>query len=146
MTSPARATVPGRSTRMPAGLRVAPQQRGQHGPGPAADIDDGADGFPAVAELDVEVGDAVPGRSHERVEFRRDRRVGGQVLPEGLAEHLLVGGLAGADVVEQRPPGVGHPAADAVEIEERPSRELFGGRLQANRPGDSSVKTPLATR
>ena len=73
---------------------------------------------PPVAELDVEVGDAVPGRSHERVELRRDLRVGGQVLPEGSPEHLLVGRLAGADVVEQGPPGMGHPAADAVEIEE----------------------------
>ena len=71
-----------------------------------------------LAELDVEVGDAMSGRSHEGVEFRRDLRVGGQVLPEGPPEHLLVGRLAGADVVEQRPPGMGHPAADALEIEE----------------------------
>src|SRR6266542_2379103 len=49
---------------------MAPQQRGQHGPGPAADVDDGADGVPAVAELDVEVGDTVTGWSHERVELR----------------------------------------------------------------------------
>jgi hypothetical protein len=68
---------------------MPPQQRGQHGPGPAADVDDGADGGPAVAELDVVVGDAVPGRAHERVELRPDRRVGGQVLPEGPAEDLL---------------------------------------------------------
>ena len=76
----------------PAGLRMPPQQRGQHGTGPASDIDDGADSVPAVAELDVVVGDAVPGRSHERVELRPDRRVDGQVLPEGPAEDLLVGG------------------------------------------------------
>ena len=54
-----------------AGLRMPPQQRGQHGPGPASDIDDGADRVPSVAELDVIVGDAVPGRSHERVELDR---------------------------------------------------------------------------
>ena len=59
----------------------------------------------------------------------------GQVLPEGLPEHLLVGRLAGADVVEQRPPGMGHPAADAVEIEERRLREPFGGAVDCEPSG-----------
>ena len=106
---------------------MAAQQRGQHGAGAAPDIHHGADRFPPTGELDVEVRRAVPGRSHERVEVRRDLRVRGEILPERPAEHLLVGGLAGADVVEQRAPGMGHPAADALEIEEAPRiGELLG--------------------
>jgi hypothetical protein len=59
----------------------------------------------------------VPGESHERVEVGRDPRVRGQVIPERPAEHLLVGRLAGADVVEQRSPGVRHPAADTGQVD-----------------------------
>ena len=114
-------------------LRVAPEQRDQHGARPAADVDDGADVVPPARELDVEVGDAVPGRPDELVEFSRDLRMGGQVCPERPPEHLLVGRLAGADVVEQRPPGTGHPAADALKIEEAPVCELLRG-LVAGEP------------
>src|ERR1035437_8739707 len=88
----------------------------QRGPGPAADIDDGADRLPAAADVDVVVGNTMPGRSHQRVEAGRDPRVRGQVLPERPAEHLFVGRLAGADLVQHRAPGMGHPAAEAVQV------------------------------
>ncbi len=116
-------------------MRVPPEQRGQQGPGPAADIDDGADVVPAAAEFDVEVGDAMSSRSHERVEFRRDRRMGGQVLPEWQPEHLLVGRLARADVVEQRPPGMSHPSADAIEVQEACPDKLVGGPVAGEPAG-----------
>ena len=114
---------------------MASEQRGQQGPGAAAHVDDGAHGVPAAAELDAVVGHAVPGRPHERVELGRDLRVSGQVLPEGTAEDPLIGGLAGTHVVEQRPPGVRHPAADPLQINERGSREPRRGRVHRELPG-----------
>ena len=125
---------------------MAAQQRGQHGAGAAPDIHHGADRVPPADELDVEIRHAVPGGSHERVEVRRDLRVLGEILPERPPEHLLVGRLAGADVVEQCPPGVGHPAADALEIEEAPRSELLGGPVAAEAPGACCRNTPLETR
>ena len=98
---------------------------------------------PPVAELDVEVGDAVPGRSHECVEFRRDLRMGGQILPERPPEHLPVSRLAGADVVEQCPPGMGHPATDAVEVQEWHCREFIGGSVAGEPPGRFLREHPL---
>jgi hypothetical protein len=113
---------------------VAAKQRGQQGPGAAADIDDRPDRIPAAAELDVVVGDTMSGRSHQRVEFGRDPRVRGQVLPERPAEHPLVGRLAGADVVQQRAPGMRHPPADAVQVDEAARGRELPGRLVAREP------------
>ena len=144
VTSPARATVPGRSTRMPraAGWRLS--SAASRAPVPPPHVDDGADGVPAAGELDVVVGHAVPGRAHERVELGREPRVGGQVLPPGTAEDPLVGRLPGAHVVEQRPPGVRHPAADPIQINERGSREPRRGRVHREPPGRRLGEDALA--
>ena len=125
-------------------MGVAPQQRGQHGAGTAADVHHGAEAVPPAGELDVVVRHAVPGGPHERVEVRRDVRVRGEILPERPPEQLLVGWPAGADVVEQRPPRVGHPAADALEIEEAPRvGELLGGVVAVEMPGGLLLEDAL---
>ena len=111
----------------PPHVRVAAQQRGQHGTGATAHVDHGADVVPPAGELDIEVGRAVAGRAHQRVEAGGDIRVRGEVLPERAAEQRGVRGLAGAHVVQQRPPRVGHPAAEAVEIQERVRGQLLRG-------------------
>jgi hypothetical protein len=60
---------------------MGPQQRGQHRPRPAADVDHGPDPLPAAGERDPGVGRAVPGRAHEVVEGLGEVGMGGQVLP-----------------------------------------------------------------
>ncbi len=62
-------------------VRALAQQLGQHRAGAAADVDDGADAIPAVAQLEVRVGRAVAGGSDQRVELRRERAGGRRGRP-----------------------------------------------------------------
>ena len=72
------------------------------------------------SDQDVGVGGAVSQAAHQRVEARRDLRMGVQIFPERPTEDLVVGGHAGPDDAEQAAPGERHPTADAIEIEAKP--------------------------
>ena len=51
-----------------------------------ADVDHAAHRFPAAGDQHLRVRNAVPSRSHQRVEARGDLRMGLQILPERTAE------------------------------------------------------------
>lgn len=63
-------------------------------------------------------------RTHQRVKARRDVGMGFQVLPEGQAEDLVIGGSARADGAEEAAPGIGHAAADASEVQAEVQRQI----------------------
>lgn len=76
--------------------------------------------------------------AHQVIELGVDVGMGGEIVPEGEAEDFVVGGSAGADGGEKRGPGVGHAAAETIEIEADAGagrEELAGGVIEFEMAG-----------
>src|SRR5207253_10216382 len=103
--------------------------------------------LPAAGDVELGVGGAVAGGAHQGVETRPDLRVGVEIFPERQTEALGIGGPAGTDVAEQGAPGVGHAAADAVEVEADPQarvEQAAGGLIQGEPAGGPPFEHALA--
>src|SRR5262249_39608296 len=128
-------------------MRLRAQYFRQQRAGAPTDIDHRSDRGPIRGiEEHMRIGNAVTSRPHYCVKFRRERRVRVEVLPEGTAEALMVSRLAGPYRRKKRTPGVGHAAAEVVEIEaedrafiQQHTRLLIKGEFAAYRFLENAV-------
>src|SRR5204863_3391344 len=99
---------------------------------------------PAGGDLKIHLEAAVSRGADQGIETRRNVWVCIEILPERHAEDLMVRGSARSDKARERSPGIGHPTADAIQIEPQKScriqqtasgvveRKPAGLRLQKN--------------